>query len=95
MEVNIYKGKKNDLVIGLVKRWTLTDENKTITISMSVVGSVYSIKQWGMDMNGDNIGSLELYKDKFTKKFLAVKYANSLVAKFIPGFPKKSEKKYR
>ena len=93
MEVSIHKGSKNDLVINLVKRWTLTDENKTITISMSVVGSEYSIKQWGMDMNGDNIGTLELYKDKFTKKRLAITYANSLVAKFIPGFPKKKVKK--
>ncbi len=90
MEVNIYTGKKNDLVIGLVKRWTLTDDSKTITISLTKVGSTFTISQWAMDNNGDNIPDLALTEPNIAKKRAAITKINGMVSKYIPGFPKRS-----
>ena len=86
MELNIYNGKKNDLLIGLVKRWTLSNDSRTITITLEKVGKGFRYTQWGMDNNGDDIEDLS-YKSRITKKkYYAIQDINTIIKKYIPNF---------
>lgn len=88
MEVSIYKGRKNDLVIGLIRRYVITGEDKTIVISIKKTDKEFSILQYGFDKKGEFIEDLE-FTVTHKKKYFAIQEANKMVQKYVPTFAQK------
>ena len=81
-----YKGKQNDLIIGLINRWTILDDSRTIFITLSKNGKGFIITQWGMDKNGEDIEELNVEIKTTKKKYLVYKDIITMIQKFEPTY---------
>jgi len=81
-----YKGKKNDLLIGLLNRWTLIDDRRTIIITLMKSGKEFQIIQWGMDKNGEEIEELNQVTKTTKKKYLVYQDIVNTIKKFEPNY---------
>ena len=81
-----YKGKKNDLIIGLINRWTILDGTRTIFITLLKNGKEFHIIQWGMDKNGEDIEELNVEVKTTKKKYLVYKDIITMIQKFEPMY---------
>jgi len=78
MEVKeVYKGRKNDLVIGLVKRWTLETKNNVIIITLL---SNNNVKITTIEKNGDEENS-NIEIKKFGTKQKALHFIYNFIKK--------------
>ena len=94
MELKIYTGKKNDLLIGLVKRWTLSNIEKTITITLKKVADGFQYNIWGMDKDGNDIEDLTFLSNTNKKKYYISQEVNQYIKKHIPTFGEKDTKRF-
>ena len=86
MELKEYKGTKNDLVIGLVHRFTLSDKTKTININLCKVDNGFEISQWAMDDKGEDIESYRITSKPIKKKYYAMQEIKGMIKKYIPTY---------
>lgn len=89
MVVAEYKGKKNDLIIGLIHRWVLTGDDKTIVITVNKVDEGFDIRQWAMDKDGNDIESDQLLTTPFKKKYYAMEEVNKMIKVYLPSWGEK------
>jgi len=98
MEIVEYKGTKNDLVIGIVNRWTVSDIDKTVTITLHKVSKGFEISQWAMDSDGNDLEDYRMSTTPFKKKYYAMQEVIGMLKKYNPDYGKKKpyvKKPYR
>ena len=88
-KVTEYKGTKNDLVIGLVNRFVISDGDKTVVISLTKNDKGFLILQYGFNKEGEEIENLNLISNPFKKKYYAMKDIKGMIKKYLPTYGEK------
>ncbi len=89
MDIKVSKITGNDKDrIGLFGRWTLTDSEKTIVISLTKEPKGFFIQQWAMDKDDNDIESLCMLLGPIAKKFYALKEVDKQIQNYSPQWKK-------